>query len=59
DREASVLLVKGSFAEENAPAGTVPELAAELEAMAGWLGLEGVVIEPNGDLAAPLAKAIS
>ncbi|MGB0121617.1 MAG: crosslink repair DNA glycosylase YcaQ family protein, partial [Solirubrobacterales bacterium] len=30
DREASVLLVKGSFAEENAPAGTVPELAAEL-----------------------------
>jgi uncharacterized protein YcaQ len=25
--------------------------------MAGWLGLDGVAVQPRGDLAAPLAAA--
>ncbi len=58
DRDASTLLVKGAFAEEDAPPETAAELAAELELMAGWLGLERVVVEPNGDLADELAGAV-
>jgi uncharacterized protein YcaQ len=57
DRDNSALLVKGAFAEEDAPDGIAAELAAELALMAGWLGLERVVVEPNGDLAAELAAA--
>ncbi len=59
DREDSALLVKGAFAEADAPPKTAAELAAELALMADWLGLERVVVEPNGDLAAELAKAAS
>lgn len=55
DREASSLLVKGAFAEDDAPPETAAELMAELGLMAGWLGLDRVVIEPNGDLAGELA----
>lgn len=54
DREASSLLVRGAFAEEGAPPETAPELLAELETMAGWLGLDRVVIEPNGGLSGEL-----
>ena len=36
------------------------ELAAELGAMAAWLGLaDGVDVEPRGDLAAPLTAAVA
>lgn len=56
DRQASALLVKGAFAEDGAPAETAVELFAELETMAGWLGLDRVVIEPNGDLADRLGE---
>jgi uncharacterized protein YcaQ len=58
DRQASALLVKGAFAEEDAPAETAAELAGELELMAGWLGLERVEVEANGDLAPELARAV-
>jgi len=56
DRDASALLVKGAFAEEDAPPETAAELSAELRLMADWLGLDRVVIEPNGDLAGQLAE---
>ncbi|MFG1923937.1 winged helix-turn-helix domain-containing protein [Cryptosporangium sp. NPDC048952] len=42
-----------AFAEE-----AVASLAAELRALAGWLGLERVEVAPNGDLAAPLIAAV-
>ena len=57
DRAAGVLRVQASHAEPDAPPETAAELAAELERMAGWLGLGGVAVQPRGDLAAPLAAA--
>lgn len=51
DRRAWVLVVKGAYAEPGAPEETAAELAAELEVLAGWLGLGAVVVEPRGDLA--------
>jgi uncharacterized protein YcaQ len=60
DRAAGVLRVPGAFAE---PAAEVPrvaaELAAELRAMAGWLGLDGVVVGERGDLAPALAAEVA
>jgi uncharacterized protein YcaQ len=53
DRQAGVLRVQAAHAEPDAP----PETPAELESMAGWLGLDGVAVQPRGDLAAPLAAA--
>lgn len=59
DRQGGVLRVKGSYVEDGAePHEVAPELAAELEAMARWLGLSGVAVEPRGDLATWLAKAV-
>jgi len=58
DREASVLRVKGAFAEDGAPAETAAELASELILMGGWLGLDRVDVELNGDLAAELSRAV-
>ncbi|MEZ5091588.1 winged helix-turn-helix domain-containing protein [Nocardioides sp.] len=59
DRAAGLLLVRGAYAEPAAPPETAEELAAELERMAGWLGLSGIVVEPRGDLAGPLAAAVA
>ena len=59
DRKAGALLVRGSFAEKGAPPETATELAAELKTMAGWLGLETVKVEPNGDLALELWEAVN
>jgi uncharacterized protein YcaQ len=57
DRAASELLVRGSFAEPGVPPAVVAEdLAAELGAMAGWLGLERIVVTDRGDLAPALRK---
>jgi hypothetical protein len=60
DRAAGVLRVRGAFAEAHAaPAAVAPALAAELRAMAGWLGLAGVVAAARGDLARPLRAALA
>jgi uncharacterized protein YcaQ len=60
DRQADggggVLLVRSAWAETGAPPETAGELMAELRAMAGWLGLADVHVEPKGDLAAALGK---
>jgi uncharacterized protein len=58
DRKAGVLIVKGAFAEPHAPEETADELAAELQSLAGWLGLDSVLVEARGDLAPALAVAV-
>jgi uncharacterized protein YcaQ len=59
DRQAATLRVQASHAEPWATPQTAERLAAELQLMAGWLGLERVVVEPRGDLAAALAGAVA
>jgi uncharacterized protein YcaQ len=54
DRQASALRVQSAHAEPGAPAETAAELRAELESMAGWLGLERIDVVPRGDLAPAL-----
>ncbi len=59
DRAGGRLLVRGAYAEHPAPPPDVAgELAEELVLMAGWLGLDAVVVEPRGDLAPALAAAL-
>jgi len=57
DRQARALRVQAAHAEPDAPPATAGELRAELESMAGWLGLERVDVVPRGDLAPALAAA--
>jgi uncharacterized protein len=57
DRKGGALLVQAAHAEPDAPAETAGELRAELESMAGWLGLGAVRVMPRGDLAPALAAA--
>jgi uncharacterized protein len=60
DRQTSTLLVQGSYAEPGVPSEViVPELADELQLMAGWLGLERIVVAKRGDLAAALGGELS
>ena len=64
DRKAGILRVNGAFAEAEAGAvadlaRTSRELAAELAAMAAWLGLGSVSVARNGNLAASLRSAVS
>ena len=59
DRQAGALLVQGAHLEPGFAAGNVAgPLASELDLMASWLGLDGVVVRPNGDLASHLARAV-
>jgi uncharacterized protein YcaQ len=59
DRAASVLQVRGAYAEAPAAAPEVAEeLAAELALMAGWLGLDAVAVAERGDLAPALRAAV-
>ena len=51
---AGRLVVKAAYAEPGAPEDTAAELWAELESLAGWLGLSDVTVEPRGDLAPEL-----
>ncbi|WP_323958930.1 winged helix-turn-helix domain-containing protein [Arthrobacter sp. JZ12] len=59
DRVQGRLMVRGAYAEDCAPADTAVELAEELVLMAGWLGLDHVVVQPRGGLAQPLATALA
>ena len=56
DRANGVLRVPAAFAEEHAPEETPAELADELRAMAGWLGLETVAVGRRGNLAERLRR---
>jgi uncharacterized protein len=59
DRVRGALLVQGAFAEEGVDRVLVArELADELRLVAGWLGLDDVVVAKRGDLAAELAAGI-
>ncbi|HXD53959.1 MAG TPA: crosslink repair DNA glycosylase YcaQ family protein [Solirubrobacteraceae bacterium] len=60
DAKTGTLRVLGAFAEPGAdPATVVPELAAELETIAGWLGLARVEPGRRGDLAGPLRRQVA
>jgi uncharacterized protein YcaQ len=57
DRKNRALLVPGAFAELGHPVEAIAApLAAELQQMAVWLGLERVVLGRRGDLLAALRK---
>ncbi len=59
DRKAGVLLVPGVYAEPGVRATEVAApLAAELELMAAWLGLDRVDVGERGDLANELRLAV-
>ena len=58
DRQARVLRVQAAHAEPEAGPDTPGALAAELNRMAGWLGLERVEVARKGDLAARLQSAL-
>ena len=58
DRRASRLLVPGAWIEDGrVPGRVVPALAAELRALAAWLGADAVRIGRRGNLARTLAAA--
>ncbi|QCC78762.1 winged helix-turn-helix domain-containing protein [Nocardioides daphniae] len=59
DRRRGVLSVPGAFAEAYAPGETAVQLAAELRRAAAWVGCDSVEVGGVGDLAAPLAAALS
>jgi uncharacterized protein YcaQ len=59
DRGSGALVVKGAFAEPEAPPETAGELAAELRRLAGWLGLPEVTAEQRGDLAAAVSAELA
>ncbi|MFC7550801.1 winged helix-turn-helix domain-containing protein [Plantactinospora sp. GCM10030261] len=60
DRKVGVLLVPAAWAEPGVdPGETAEALAAELHRLAGWLGLSAVAPPVRGDLAAPLAAALT
>ena len=57
DRQAGVLRVQAAWREPDATAETPTRLAEELRRMAGWLGLDEVVVAGKGDLASALEAA--
>jgi uncharacterized protein YcaQ len=59
-RAERALLVQGAYAEPGEdPLATAADLAAELAAMAAWLGLERVRTADRGDLAPALAAEVA
>jgi uncharacterized protein YcaQ len=60
DRRAGVLRVLAAWVEPGADAAvTAQALAAELLRAAGWQELSDVVVEPRGDLAGALSRAVA
>ncbi|MCV7251296.1 YcaQ family DNA glycosylase [Mycobacterium hackensackense] len=58
-RTDNALHVVGAFAEDGQDRSRVAAaLSAELQAMAGWLGLGGVTVGDCGDLAVPLRRVV-
>jgi uncharacterized protein YcaQ len=59
ERLAGTLRVRGAFAEPgHDPIAIAGPLAEELELLAGWLGLERVIVDDHGDLAPALIHAV-
>ena len=58
DRKAGTLLVQSAYAEPGAPAEAAEELGAELRDLAGWLGLDDIVVHDKGGLAHALGATI-
>ena len=59
DRDRGTLLVQGAFAEPEVDRGRVAaELAAELQLVATWLGLDRVQLAARGDLSRELAASL-
>jgi len=59
DRQAGALRVRGSYVEEGQdPTRVAAPLATEMRTMSAWLGLEEVVVERKGNLAAALRKQV-
>lgn len=57
DRTSGRLLVRSAWIETDAsPNQVAPELAAELRSMAGWLGMDEVVVEGKGNLSQRLGS---
>lgn len=55
DRQGGALLVQGAYAEEEVSDKTMlSALAAEIEGMASWLGLDRVAVKDRGNAAAGL-----
>jgi hypothetical protein len=52
------LLVRAAWSEPDPPAALAERLASELSALADWLDLGGVTVEPAGDLAPALRAAL-
>jgi uncharacterized protein YcaQ len=60
DRQAGVLRVHGAFAEPGVPRDEIAhDVAVELRAMAGWLGLDDVEVAHHGDLAPMLQGCLA
>jgi hypothetical protein len=60
DRQAGRLVVLGAFAEPGADRRRVAAaLGTELRRLAGWLDLEGVTVEPGGDLSDHLTRRLA
>ncbi len=52
DRQGRALLIRGAFGEPDVDRAAVGRaLRIELDSVASWLGLDDVVVSPNGDLA--------
>jgi uncharacterized protein len=59
DRPRGRLLVRSAWLEDGGePTRVARELAAELHDLAAWLEVPEVVVEPRGDLSAPLRTAV-
>lgn len=58
DRKASTLLVNRAYVEEGGDPGLVADaMALELEALAAWLGLEGIAVTRHNAFSRTLARS--